>query len=836
MGDHDPEIHDCLDSKGDRNSNMSARVAYIFVVVLFLAVAGALPSFAVEIIHVPSDVTTLGSAIAQISDGGIIEMAAGTYTSPGGGWFVGNLQKSFTIRADNQATVTLTGAGSKPVLRIQNTDPSLGGQINFEGLIFTDGRSTENGVGGGVTLEANDAVFTDCVFDSNDSDASTTGGGGAMIFDESEVQFIGCTFIDNRATNEGGGLKIGSESRVVVHDCEFTNNRVNLAGHRPSSAGGGIHVGNAFLMVTNTRFDGNEAGYVGGGLYAIGTWQAPVTTPRSIIDVANCTFEDNTADPFSGITPPGKTEGGAFHAEDQVLARVDYGRFLTNTAENGGGVNLYRAEVQLSNTVFRGNQATALGANTGFGGAIAAISNDTTADGTNNRPSAKLIVRDTLIQGDYQAVDNSAQIAGGLFASGDQNRQYGQGGVSAAPNLSFNRADLTLERIVLTDCTVTQTVTGTGRAGGINLGLAALDMDDSLVLASEAVGTNGQGGGIRVIGESLADIDGSTFAGNSAQRFGGAVYAQGAEFQFDNGALIENTNGDANYGAAVFGAPDTAKSVSVTGHVNGSTISNTADRGLLIFDDDRDGTPTTPYNDLRYNTNTIFDQTQGADVYKDSLAGAEKNTSELNSLVVNRSGGTPSTVKSQANNTGPSSAPKVAVILPVPTRVLDRGAAGDPAGPTEAFVGYAWTGGSATLNGGSVSGFTGLSDATVGGYVLNVGGTQDSATVLAGEDPAATLTAAPASISSGQQSQLQWTTTGGTFIDVVLDNSVSIPTAASGTVMVAPTVTTTYHLFVLTEEGGAAAEVTVFVDEQAGLIFADDFESGTTGSWDLTTP
>ena len=43
-------------------------------------------------------------------------------------------------------------------------------------------------------------------------------------------------------------------------------------------------------------------------------------------------------------------------------------------------------------------------------------------------------------------------------------------------------------------------------------------------------------------------------------------------------------------------------------------------------------------------------------------------------------------------------------------------------------------------------------------------------------------------------------------------------------------------LFVLTEEGGATAEVTVFVDEKAGLIFADDFESGTTGSWDSATP
>jgi predicted outer membrane repeat protein len=359
-------------------------------------------------------------------------------------------------------------------------------------------------------------------------------------------------------------------------------------------------------------------------------------------------------------------------------------------------------------------------------------------------------------------------------------------------------------------------------------------MNDSMVLSSTAVGPDSQGGGLRVTGESLAMVDRTVFAGNEAQRFGGGIYAQGAEIHLDDCSLIENTNGDSDYGAAIFGAPDESTGVSLTGSMANSVISNTSDRGLLIFDDDRQGSPSMPYNDLRYNGNTIFDRSQGALVYRDPLAGASKTAVQLNSLVINRTGGTPSTDKSQVNNSNPSSAPVVVSIAAAPSVVLPEGAVGDPAGATEAFVGFAWTGGSATLNSSPVSGFTGLSEVSVGTHVLDVSGAQATATVSSAEAPAATLIAVPAAISSGEQAQLLWATTGGTYIDVVLDHGVTITPGPTGAVTVSPTVTTTYHLFVLTEEGGATAEATVWVDEAPGsifLIFADGFESGNMNAW-----
>jgi len=803
----------------------------VFVVA---AVGFVLPLSAVELVRVPADVANLESAVGEVADGGVIELAHGTYPTPAGGWFFANLRKSFTIRAATGATVTLSGGHARPVFRVQNTSPTLGGQVNFEGLIFANGYSTQDGVGGGVTIEANPAIFSDCVFQNNNSDANITGGGGAFVFGDAMVQFIRCQFLDNRATNEGGGLKIGEGAKVAVHQSIFSNNRVNLAGHRPSSAGGGVHVGNAELIATNSRFDGNEAGYVGGGIYSIGLWQDPVTTPRAIVDIANCTFEDNKAEPYPGINPPTKTEGGAIHAENQALTRIDNSRFFLNSAETGGGVNLYRARIEVTNSVFRGNRATAVGAGTGFGGALAAVSNDTSADGTTNRPSADLTVIDTLIQGSYQTVGSVGQIGGGIYSSGDGNRQYGRNGVSANPNLTANRSSVTIAGGVLADCKVIQSPNSSGVGGGAMFDLVAVDVDDTLFLNSEAVGTNSHGGALRAIGQSLVHVDDATFAGNEAQRFGGAIYIQGVEAHFDNCAMIENTNGDGLYGAALFGAQDENAVTSLTGWVANSVISNTVDRGLLVFDDDRQGSVSTPYNDLRYNGNTIFDQATGAQVYQDPIAGGAKTATELNSLVINRTGGTPSTVKSQTNNSNPSSAPKVASIAAAPRVILAEGAAGDPVGATAAFVGYAWTGGSATLNGWPVSGFTGLTQVPVGTHVLNVSGVQRSATVISAEVPSATLTALPPFISSGEQAELQWATTGGTFIGAVLDHGVVIPSTASGSIMVSPTVTTTYHLFVLTAEGGVTSVVTVFVDEDVGsgiMIFADGFESGNTSAW-----
>ena len=50
-----------------------------------------------DVIFVPGEVATLQSAITQVVDGGVIELAQGTYSAPSGGFRITNTGRRFTI-------------------------------------------------------------------------------------------------------------------------------------------------------------------------------------------------------------------------------------------------------------------------------------------------------------------------------------------------------------------------------------------------------------------------------------------------------------------------------------------------------------------------------------------------------------------------------------------------------------------------------------------------------------------------------------------------------------------------------------------------------------------
>ncbi|MGB9618892.1 MAG: hypothetical protein ACPL7K_00605, partial [Armatimonadota bacterium] len=71
-------------------------------------------------IRVPQD-ADLQIAINEVSEGGMIEIAAGTYPSPIGGFVISDLGKTFTIRAAAGATVILDGGGSREIITFVNS-------------------------------------------------------------------------------------------------------------------------------------------------------------------------------------------------------------------------------------------------------------------------------------------------------------------------------------------------------------------------------------------------------------------------------------------------------------------------------------------------------------------------------------------------------------------------------------------------------------------------------------------------------------------------------------------------------------------------------------------
>ncbi len=807
------------------------------LIVAWLMAAGTV--WGEVIIQVPGGSPTLSQAIAAVPNGGTIEFAAGTYAAPAGGWVFANLGKGFTIRGAAGANVVLTGNNVNPIFRLQNTAVSLGEPVVFENLTIRNGRSTFDGVAGGITIARGEVTLVDVLFEDNVSDAPVTGGGGLAIFTDSVATLVDCVWDGNSATNEGGGMRVGGGSTAFIHRGTFFGNRTNLPGHRASATGGGLHVTDSTVRVTNSRFEANEAGFAGGGIFAIGGWMTPVAVPSTDVIVANTTFIDNIADNDPGVTPPSPTSGGAINVEDQLLLRVYNSRFVTNDAETGGAISGYRSVVEVAGSVFQGNRANGSGTPIrGFGGAISAVSNDTGGDGTNNRPTSNVTVRDSLIQCRFGSVGTVGQSGGGIYTQGDSRRIDGNAAVPDIGTVAQNRAILIVDNVAFYDCDVLQSAPmGTGLGGGgITVSLSDLTMTGSTVLRSYAMGVNGTGGAARVVNRSRATFSDSTFGLNSADQFGGALMVQASEVDVDDCRFFRNEISpgvnepqSASFGAAIFAGPaGGALNEPVTGAVSNSTFSDNI--GMPLFDDD---SASGPINDVRYNGNSFWNLTFGNNIYRNAIAGIH-TVASLNTLVVTRNGGVPSTTKSQVNNNELGSEPVIGDLVGAPTDILGEVAVGDAGASTPAYLVAAWDGGSATLDGGSISTGAVLQTTGVGVHTLAVGGQNFLATISSGALPSATLMVTPSSINGGQSTNVAWNS-GGTFLDAAIDQAIAVPASASGSQSTQPPATTTYRQWVVTEEGGAVDDATVLVDEVMPL-FSDGFESGNTSAWDDIVP
>ncbi|MCG8461566.1 MAG: hypothetical protein MI919_35240 [Holophagales bacterium] len=783
-----------------------------------------------SVIHVPADMD-LQTAINSVSDGDTIEIAPGTYPAPVGGFSINNEGVDFTVRAATPGTVTLDGSGSRPVVRFLDS-PGSDYSVVFEGIEIANGLSTSDGTGGGLTMSNAHATFVDCVFSGNTSDAPQTGGGGALIFGDSEVAFFGCTFQNNRATNEGGALRVGTGARATIHDSVFTGNLTNLPGHRVTAAGGAIHATSARLDIADSRFVSNESGCIAGAVYALGDWNQP----EQQVTIVNSTFEDNSVDPAPAVVCTFTPVGGAIHLEDRVSAEIHHSRFITNSAEIGGAISSYRAALGLRDSVLRGNFNSGTGASI-FGGALGITSNDaidaSTNQGAINRPSASTVVEDSFFQGRFGGTTDASLKGGCIFSQGDTNRTYGAGGVPQMGNAATNRAGLTIRRSIFFDCDVAEDLgtVGTGTGGGVSTSHTALTLEDSLFIDNDATGPTGAGGALRIVFETLANIENTTFAYNTAGDRGGAIQVSGSTLDADNTQFIENVVTDGGNGSAIWSGTLTflGNDLDTDGLVQNSVFSNNSARAIQELDNN-----SPPINDLRYNSNQFFTGSgAGSTVFGNSLAGGH-SVSSLNSLVVTRTSA-PNTDKSTVANTELTTEPELGALLAAPPSILGAHAEGDPPPIPESFLAFAWGAPGGTqvrLFGATLAETSGLETSGSGTQTLEVGSNDFLATITNAPIPNASLSANPISISGGESSDLSWATTAGTFLGVSIDRRVSLVSeTASGMVTVTPPATTTYRLCVMTEQGGATDEAIVAVDEILDLIFADGFESGNTSDW-----
>jgi hypothetical protein len=773
-----------------------ALLAMVAVMSLTTRVQFARANQAAEtVIYVPSQVSSLQTAINQVPEGGVIELAAGTYYSPSGGFQIGNLYKGFTIRAAPGAQVALDGGGNREILRFVNSSLSTGGPVTFRGLKFANGHTHTAGIAAGVTLYYAEGTFIQCVFQNNSAGASANSGGIFLGY-QSRALFVESVWEGNSAVHTGGGLRLDG-STAYIHDSRFINNRTNLPNHSQTSSGGAISVLNSILRVSDTRFENNQAGYVAGAIYELGSWSNPPYTPQADVIVVNSTFIDNQAQRDPSVSYSAPTEGGALHAEAQSTLRIYHSRFITNRAMSGGAITIYQASMFIESSTFQGNQATGTGSTGGYGGAMSLSSNDVASDGSINRPSASLTVQNSLIQGHYAGVTTVAQGGGGIYISGDLNRSFGWNGVPQMGTPAENRAILEVDNVIFYDLDVTKTNEG-GMGGSILADLVDLTIQDSLIANCDASGgSHSSGGGLAAINPSLVNLSDSLLARNSSSGYGGGIFIQGGTINITDTRLIENAVVGTNYGSAIFSAPldATYGGFPVGGVVQNCTISNNT--GLPIFDDDLTWGP---INDVRYNNNNFYHSgSMDAIVYSDSIPSyGSKKVSELNTLVVNRANSN-STPKSQSPNTALASIPVIGGLFAAPGEILAKTASGDAQQSSPAVLGYAWSGASASLDGYNVTGGAGLQVTyQPGTHTLVVGGAPFSGQVAQATQPAATFVSG---FDSGN-TILDWSVSTSSLLDAVIDQGVIIPIALSGSIQVPGNQERTYNFYAVTQEWG----------------------------------
>jgi hypothetical protein len=709
---------------------MSARwiVASLFLLAGPAFAAGSSTGGAGRLVRVPQDARTLGAAVARVADGGVIELAAGVYPSPPSGFLINDARKGFTVRAAAGAAVAIDGGGSRSLLRFVNSDRARGKRVTFQRITFQNGAGVPGNGSGGVLLSAAEASFQGCSFVNNRTGAAVAGGGAVRVIAGSSATFVNSSFRGNSSPLRGGALEVIS-SQVTVQGGDFTANRTNLPGHDPASFGGGIMAIDSDLTVSGVRFEGNEAGWVGGAIYAIGDWDR-----GSTVSVTRSTFLRNQAVADPCCVNPEATSGGAIHAEDLTALRVSGSLFQDNRADLGGGIDEYRADVEVQTSVFQGNRRTDANLAGGEGGAIAATSSESVDPSAGpaavNRRASRLVVTRSLIQGGVQA----PYASGCVLVAGDALRLYGNGAVPPDGTPAENRARVEIRGVVFSDCDADPTAAGVSGMGGALVGdLVEADVEDSMFLDSDARGPNGAGGAMVLRQDSNAVILRATFAHDTAEKWGGALFLSGSTVQVDGCRFLGDDVAPGAFerlsdsrGAAIYSQPliNSPHPRNVGGVVSGSVFSENL--GIPIWDvEPADG----PVNDLRYDGNRFAPALFGDRVYVNNQAmpgGA--SVAELNFLTVFR--GVRGTARKSAVANAQILGPREGDLRIVPS---PDSVGASPSNPGWSVLAYAWTGAEGTIGTLRLGLKAGVFEAPPGSYTLVVDGVPVATATAAGE-------------------------------------------------------------------------------------------------------
>lgn len=359
------------------------------LLVLYVVVSLTLSVFGADRL-VPTQYSTIQSAIDSAMAGDTIVIASGTYSGNSNSNLHISINKPLVIRSTDPTNFNIvadtiidcfdTSSGYNPAFTIES-----GASVIIDGLTILDGYNNQ---GGGIIFRNSFAVVRNCVFENcmawngggtiysensiiqlsncifRDSYSDTYGGtiscnnskieilnctiegafarseGGAMYCNlNSNISLQGCTFYDNWSQRNGGAL-YAYNSKLSIKGCNFLN---NTAFRQETFMGGAVYVENSTvngnLLIKDSNFSDNFSSGSGGALY----------TKKLSIEVTGCYFTGNTSQ---------QTGGGIYCDSNMTVTNS----VITGNSANGGSaiqcINKSQNSTVIRNCTFADNSSS----------------------------------------------------------------------------------------------------------------------------------------------------------------------------------------------------------------------------------------------------------------------------------------------------------------------------------------------------------------------------------------------------------------------------------------------------------------------------------------------
>lgn len=266
------------------------------------------------------------TALNIVDEGGTIEFNCGASPHTIVFTTTKRLLKSLTIDGGSRDLITLSGGGTVTVLEVDRFVPL----VTLRNLTIADGRGVDK-------------------------------GGGVRGLYRASLTIENCRFINNVAVSavvnidNGGGAVYMHTGFLNVTNTIFQNNRSE------KSSGGAMNLLHSNIIITDSLFDGNQAGYFGGAFYNDGMIGDDKRDGSEgwVRSIRN-TFINNTA----------MGQGGAvfnnmyINRQRNILSTFDSNRFINNRVNNnfknhayGGALRVENGPVLIVNSLFSGNVA-----------------------------------------------------------------------------------------------------------------------------------------------------------------------------------------------------------------------------------------------------------------------------------------------------------------------------------------------------------------------------------------------------------------------------------------------------------------------------------------------